>query len=286
MTYEYFLLQLEEKIHAYLEENETVRRVQVLKNNGVRLDGFCYRTEGHKEQPTVYVNQYYKKEISDTELESIAKLVIGTLRDSRLTQEKDLTQVLDYEKMKGHIFYRLISRSENEELLKDIPWIPWLDLALVFYLRIPEHIMSNATALIHTSHMEYWGISRKKLYRTAVENMMAVPMLLDPMESFLEGYGLIVPESGMYVLRCDQKEFGAAAIVNPRVMKACHQEIGEDYYVLPSSIHEVILFPKSLATCRKDLDELVQEVNASCVNREDYLSDHAYLYCARSGKMS
>lgn len=286
MTYEYFLIQLENKIRTYLEGDEKVRRVQVLKNNGVRLDGFCYHLEGHKEQPTVYVNHYYRNGISDREIMDVARLVLQIQRDSRLKKEKELEQILDFEKMKSHIYYRLISRSKNEELLQDIPWIPWLDMALVFYLRIPDHIINNATALIHTSHMEHWGITRKRLYRLAVENMMNVPMVLDPMGDFLEGYGYEVSDSGMYVLRCDQKDFGASAIVNPKVMQNCFRQLGEDYYVLPSSIHEVVLLKKSMATTREELDALIQEVNATCVSQEDYLSDHAYLYCSESGTLS
>ncbi len=286
MTYEYFLLQLEEKIMDCLKGKESVRRVQVLKNNGVKLDGFCYRIEGHREQPTVYVNHYYREGLSDTEVKEIAALVLKIQRDSRLKKENDLAQVLEFEQMKTHIFYRLISREKNKELLKDVPWLPFLDLALVFYLRIPEHIISHATALIHTSHMERWGITRKRLYQTAVENMVRTSMYLEPMENFLEEYGLEVPESGMYVLSCGDKEFGAAVIVNPDVMRDCARRLGEDYYVLPSSIHEVILLPKSLASSREDLDELVQEVNETCVSREEYLSDHAYLYCVETGKLS
>ncbi|MBR5509317.1 MAG: hypothetical protein IKV59_04630 [Lachnospiraceae bacterium] len=286
MTYEYFLLRLEERILDCLKEKESVRRVQVLKNNGVKLDGFCYRIEGHREQPTVYVNHYYKEEISDRNIKEIAALVLKVQRESSLKRENELVQVLDFEKMKNHIFYRLISREKNTELLKDVPWLPFLDLALVFYLRIPEHIIDHATALIHTSHMERWGISRKRLYQTAAENMARTSIYLEAMEAFLEEYGLEVQESGMYVLSCGDKEYGAAVIVNSDVMKECGRRLGEDYYVLPSSIHEVILLPESLATSEKDLDELVQEVNETCVSQEDYLSDHAYRYCVKTGRLS
>ena len=40
MTYEYFLIRLEQKIQEKLKEGEAVKSVQVLKNNGEELDGF------------------------------------------------------------------------------------------------------------------------------------------------------------------------------------------------------------------------------------------------------
>lgn len=285
MTYEFFLMQLEESIVKKLHKDESVKRVQVLKNNGIRLDGFCYRTEGHREQPTVYVNQYYQEGIGEEELREIAEFVLKIQRNSSLKKEMDLSQVLDYEKMESQIYYRLISREKNEELLKDVPWIPWLDLAIVFYLKIPEHILEHATALIHMSHMEHWGVSIRKLHRTAVENMNRLPVHIEPMECILEGYGMELPHSGMHVLSCGGREFGASAIVNPRILKKCFQRLGENYYVLPSSIHEVILVPESLASDRKELDALIQEVNTLCVSREDYLSSHAYFYSSEIGQL-
>lgn len=278
MTYQTFLDMLEESVRMKLKAQEKIRRIEILKNNGVKLDGFSYEKEGHREQPTVYVNHYYSPDLEEKELEEIAKLVVKLQRDSILIPGKDLAQVLEYPKMKEQVYYRLVSREKNEELLGRIPWIPWLDLALVFYLRIPGHIIKNATALIHTSHLEHWGLTLGELYRTASENMKKLSVLLKPMEEFLENYHPEVPRSGMYVLSTEKKEFGAAAIVSPKVQNMCYEKIGEDYYVLPSSIHELILLPVSMAAGREELEALVREVNSFCVSEEDYLGGRVYRY--------
>lgn len=278
MTYEVFLSLLEKTVSLKLKEKEEVRRIRILKNNGVKLDGFSYRRDGHREQPTVYVNHFYHPELEEKELEMIAETIVKIQRDSMLLPEKNLAQVLEYPEMKEQIYYRLVSREKNTELLEQIPWVPWLDLALVFYLRIPEHIIKNATALIHTAHMEHWGLTLGELYRNAAENMKKLTVMLKPMEAFLEGYGPGNVNSGMYVLGMEKKEFGAAAIVSSEVQKMCCERMGEDYYILPSSIHELILLPVSMADGRKGLEQLVREVNACCVKEEDYLGAHVYRY--------
>ena len=285
MTYEYFLAYLEELMLKRLKTGESVQKVQILKNNGVKLDGFSYCIKGRRERPTVYVNQYYHEQISEKELDDIAATVLKLQRESRLLPADDLAQILDFESVKARIFYRLISRKRNEELLSQSPWLPWLDMAIVFYLRIPEHIVKNATALIHTNHMEQWEITLGELYRTAARNMSKEPVLLEPMESFLENCGFQPLSSSMHVLSNRRKEFGAALIVDPKVQRMCFRKLGEDYYVLPSSIHELILLPASQTVCREELDELVQEVNESCVSREDYLSGHAYFYSSCIGQI-
>lgn len=285
MTYKAFLDLLEQSVCRKLEKQEKIRRIEILKNNGVKLDGFSYWKEGHREQPTIYVNHYYRQDMEEQELDEIADLIVKIQRDSILAPENNLAQVLEFPKMKDRIYYRLISREKNEELLAQVPWLPWLDLALVFYLRIPEHIIKNATALIHTAHMEHWGLTLGELYRTASENMKKISVLLKPMEEFLEDYHLEALNSGMYVLSTEKKEFGAAVLISPEVQKMCFERFKEDYYVLPSSVHELILLPVSLAVSRRDLEELVQEVNSFCVSEEDYLGDHVYRYSSVLGQV-
>lgn len=285
MTYESYLNILEERLNGRLHGTESVCRVQVLKNNGVKLDGFSYHVEGHKEQPTVYVNNYYREEMSGEEIEEVARLVLKVQRESRLIPGQALEDILNYPKMKSMVYYRLISQERNKELLKQVPWLPWLDLAIVFYVRIPGDIVENATALIHTIHMEHWGIPIQELYRAAAENMAKVPVRMEPMEEFLEDFGFGMLHSGMQVLSSGNREYGAAVIVDPNVLRQCFQRLGEDYYILPSSIHEVILLPVSRTAGRESLDMMIQEVNQKCVSREEYLSDHAYRYCAKDEKV-
>jgi hypothetical protein len=285
MLYGSFLDCLEKEILHRSVSGEKIHRIQILKNNGVRLDGFSFQTEFRKEQPTVYVNHYYKEEIRLQEVEKIAEQILGVMRQSALRPGCNLEELLDYEKMKSRIFYRLISRKKNEELLKEVPFLPWLDLALVFYIRVPEDFLENATILIRNEHMERWKLDLHELYQRAIQNRRKTQVLFCPMEQFLENCGLSDVQSGMYVLSNEYREYGAAAIADPDIQKMCAQKLGENYYVLPSSIHEVILLPESMATTREELDALVQEANACCVSQEEFLSDHAYYYSAEKERL-
>jgi len=285
MQYEEFLEVLEKKLCPKLKEGEQIRRVQVLKNNGLKLDGFSYCVEGHKEQPTIYVNHYYREDIADEEFGKAADQILRILRGCQLFSENDVTHILDYSQVKDRIYYRLVSREKNRELLEQVPYLPWLDLAIVFYIRIPENMIKNATALIYTKHMDRWGITLGDLYRTASNNMAKLSIELTPMEQFLEGFGMEASHTGMYVLRSSEQDFGAAVIVDKKVLVGCCQRLGEDFYVLPSSIHEVILLPVSIASSKEELEEMVREVNENCVGQEDYLSGRVYQYSSVLGRL-
>ena len=58
----------------------------------------------------------------------------------------------------------------------------------------------------------------------------------------------------------------------------CVKKLGGDLYILPSSVHEVILIPKTKDLSVKELNEMVCEINSSQVPTEDVLADCIYEY--------
>ncbi len=94
------------------------------------------------------------------------------------------------------------------------------------------------------------------------------------------------PDAEMYILNTKKPEFGAAVFVDSQVRRICARQIGGSYYILPSSIHELILLPDKVDYERKELDELGKgRSTASVVEAEDFLSDHAYYYNAQKDRI-
>ncbi len=285
MTYDRFLDLLEEEISSRLAPGEYVRRVHVLKNNNVHLDGFSCMMPGRREQPTVYVNHYYRSSPDPGYIREIAQMVLSLQHDSRVLPGEELRRFLEYENAQEQIYCRLISAARNTELLEQVPHRKWLDLAIVYYLKIPDHIIKNATALVRTEHIQSWGLTPDELHETAVRNMRREPAFFQPLEQLLEEYGLGDAKSHLYVLSNSRKEYGAACILDPGVQMMCMERLGGDYFVLPSSVHEVILLPAEETPKNADLEEIVHTVNRRCVSREEYLSGNVYYYSSKEKRV-
>lgn len=133
------------------------------------------------------MNHYYRENAKEEYVQEVAHMILGIQRESMAFPLMIWNQVLDFERMKKRIFFRLVSKEKNADLLKKVPYVEWQDLALVFYLKIPEEIVKHATAIIHTNHMERWGVEVEELYRTAKANMEEMPLFFHPIEDFLEG---------------------------------------------------------------------------------------------------
>lgn len=90
----------------------------------------------------------------------------------------------------------------------------------------------------------------------------------------------------MYVVTTSRQYDGASVIVSKPFLEDVHKKLGEDYYVLPSSRHEVLAVPVSRAPELPDLKEMVHVVNETEVQDRDWLSDDVYYFDGRSLKLA
>jgi hypothetical protein len=92
-------------------------------------------------------------------------------------------------------------------------------------------------------------------------------------------------EMQMYVLTNNIRMNGAACITYPEVLKNFAREQESDLYIIPSSVHEVILIPVQHWEKSK-LDEMVVEVNENELDPVEILSDHVYIFKREEGEIS
>lgn len=123
------------------------------------------------------------------------------------------------------------------------------------------------------------------LYQQAILNTprLLPPKLLDMntlLREFASGILDTAPSapSPLYVLTNSQKLYGASSILYSRILENFALTKKSDFYILPSSIHEVLLLPADSQTSPVELNKMVQDVNQTQLSREDILSDHVYYY--------
>ena len=90
-------------------------------------------------------------------------------------------------------------------------------------------------------------------------------------------------ESPLFVLTNEAKLFGAVYMFLPEVMDKIADEKGDDLYILPSSIHEILILKTSELDDLPRLQHMVQDINEMQVPMEQRLSNHVYRYSKRDG---
>ncbi|MDD3141789.1 MAG: DUF5688 family protein [Lachnospiraceae bacterium] len=196
--------------------------------------------------------------------------------------------------MKDKIVCKVVNRDANEHMLENFPHKDLEDLAVIYQIALGGDGDGIATINISDQLLDGYGINKDELHDIAVQNTAELrPASFRSMqEVIMEMMGASELEdmdmSGgmpMYVLTNEDKMHGAAAMLYPDLMDEIAEKVGGDFFVLPSSIHELLIIPKDSGAERGELENMVQEVNATQVAPDEVLSDQVYEYDAKEHEL-
>lgn len=303
MLYQEFVYAVEERVNRKLEGGVKASLYTATKNNGRQRQGMMIEYPGINISPTIYLEEFYERYQNGKTLDDIVKEILEYYEKIRCRSSWDASGVLDYEKMRKKIMPKLIHTDKNKELLCDVPHQELLDMSIVFYVLMDLTGKTTATMLVRNSHMREWGTDKETLYEDAKKNAgVLMPAQLFPMRKLVEQMleeketeriNLLessdyceIKKDYMYVLTNPCCIFGAACIAYPHVLEMVGEVLGEDFYILPSSIHETILVPASCSVQPDELNQMICEINATQVAAEEVLSDHCYYYDRAAKKVT
>lgn len=298
MNYQQFVCIIREKVNYLLDSTAHAELHSTLKNNGHERIGLTISHQNTNIFPTIYLEEYYSHYQKGRGINDIAKNIVHLYHEVKFEKDWDIEQVHNFEYAKSKLVYKLIHLEKNQELLKGIPFVPYLDLAIVFYLLLDSSETGSASILISNELQHVWKVDLSDLYSIASLN---TPKLLSaelvPMNTVIqellgyvsaedfESHDFDENDSHLFVLSNELRHLGAACILYDRVLEDIGNQLNEDFYVLPSSIHETIILPASYHIRDFDLDEMIVEINATQVSAEETLSDHAYYYSRKESKL-
>ena len=77
-----------------------------------------------------------------------------------------------FNNVKDYIVYKVINHDRNKELLSNVPYVNYLDLAIVFYRIIPETVDSKEkkAVLITNTQAKLWETNPSDLMLAASDN--------------------------------------------------------------------------------------------------------------------
>lgn len=283
MTYYQFIQAVERKLKEEVKDSVSVCVYTAEKNNGTVRKGITLSREGINISPIIYLEEYFERFKRGSSLEYITAEILRLYQEVCFYKPWKEKNLEDYEEIKDRIVYRLINREANEKMLKDVPFVPYLDLAIVFYVLLEVNRFGTATMAICNEHLKIWKISEKELFRQAEKNTSVLlrdefQTMSAVIEELTSQEILSEEEDVMYVLSNQIRSYGASAILYQGRLEAIGMYLKSNYYVLPSSVHEVIVIPENEAMGIQSLSAIVQEINQTQVQEEEVLSNHAYYY--------
>lgn len=275
-------------LRTFEERGEKVRvyKKSVIKNNGFELTALSVCREDYAISPTVYVEDYYQKYKDTGNLDMVMEDIYKSFDDKMYESKVDTDAFCNFKEIKDNIIFRLVNRSRNEKILKDIPNLPYLDLSITFRWVVNVDTDGMSSVLISNKDMERWNINIQYLFQLSIENTMRIfPLYIENLFDMLnkiyeiDAYENIRNEKGqLYIITNHIGINGASAILYPGAIEKCLEKVGTDMYIMPSSVHEMLFISAEYVEDIETLKELVEEANSTVVHCTEVLSDNIYFY--------
>jgi len=296
MKYKEFMAGVKEALERKLPERKaSVEINRIVKSNDRVKDSISIIVPGRASSPTVYLNDFYEWHMKGGTIEEISDKILEIFDHSMKDVPEEFLRFDRFEEAKPNITLKVLNTAINEAYLADTARVEYLDLSVVFYctaiVGVQRHVFCSK---ISKELMEKWGIDEHTLYDLARRN---TPRLLgvylrevkDVIMEMLEGtddpardsllWALEDDErSPMYILSNYTRNSGAGNMFAEGILQSLAEQLGDDLYLIPSSVHEVLVIPVNSRLTREEVDAMVADVNRTVLRPEDILSDHVYIY--------
>lgn len=292
MKYVDFLEQVKSQVSDRVGEEARICICPVTKNNALELDGLSIMERDDNVSPVIYLNGYYQEFQGGRTMERIVDQILETYQRGKTLRYLNPDFYTDIRQVKGRLLCRLVNFEKNRRLLETVPHRRFLDLAIVYCCTMEHEKIGTASILVRNDHLALWGLEDEELHEIAVDNMRRQQpfdfMSMEEMLQSLLNSNETAKKEGtlpLYVLTNREKHYGAVWMTDPGALAQIGEELNEDYYILPSSVHECMVLPASMEASEQALKKMVTEINATQVAPEEVLADSVYRYDRKTGSL-
>ena len=190
-----------------------------------------------------------------------------------------------YEEIKNRLIFQIVSSEDNREMLSHLPHMELEDMSAVLRVDLGAYPDATTTALATSEMIAYYGVTEKQMFDDAFKAApLTHPAVVKRLDLLLnELSDGMFPEdenegNPLYVISTESECYGAAVILYPGFLEKTADRLASDFFLLPSSLHEMILIKDDGNLKAEELIQMVKEINASEVRAEDKLTDSVYHY--------
>lgn len=250
----------------------------------------CDVNNTYNVSPTIYMESLYSSYMEHGDMEVILERATEAIQGAMKECHNLKSKINNFTEETDQIIFQLIHTEQNKELLETMPHRNFLDMSIVYRRIIDIDEEGIFSAPINHNLADAMGLDEEDLYQLAYDNTRKIlkPKFYSMSQIIEELQGSIgVTEEEMsnkemeqstplYVVTNSIKNWGAASVLYLGQLQAFAEKLGSDLYLLPSSVHEMII-TEADSDMLETLESMVYEVNQT-LPIEDRLSNEVYLY--------
>lgn len=283
MSYDEFNELVRSKLSEICGNEFSVTVYEAVKNNSVSHKGVSIKENTGSIAPTIYLEEFYTDYCDGRDIEDIVNEILRIYSENRLGPGIEAERFSDFEWVKDRVFFKVVNKERNTALLGQVPFSLTLDLAVICGVYMGNYKNSFSSVLIRNEHLKMWHTDESEIRKLAKVNTPHImPYEVWSMHDLLKSMGMpqgeCSPEVPMYVLTNKDRVNGAGVMLYDGLLRKEAENLGSDLYILPSSVHELIVVPKSEGMDPGELRAMISDVNDTQVEKEEILSYSLYEY--------
>ncbi|MCM1235845.1 MAG: DUF5688 family protein [Ruminococcus flavefaciens] len=289
MNIKEFCYYVEGHIRDFLPEE--IRESAIISVHAKRKtnDAICYgltiRHGNEKVSPLLYLEDAWQRHENGEEMETVLRNLAEIYMEQPAAVPVDLS--FEYESVKDRVIFQIVNKEANRANLRERIYTDigqGLVKVYAIHQKLDGAMVEGDIPITHEVMRDY-GFDMQDILRDAEENTPQIyAPLFTSMEQALAGkredeFANGHPdECGFCVLSNTTGYRGAGVLFYSGMQKKIAEHFGKNYYVMPSSLHEVLVLPEGAGMTAEGLEQMVRAVNAEAVSREDFLSDKVMFY--------
>lgn len=266
-------------------EKRMMKEVRVFErkmNNSVVTHGFYVVDPDMSISSVLYFENWYKRFQGGYDMETIVNDIIKIIEEDRVTTAGNsiVANLTNFQIVKNNIIYCLVNYEKNKERLKGYIYERFLDLAKVYYVNMTLTDRSMGKVMIRKEMLRIWGVNENIVKQCGEKNtpeiypVQCMCLQQNPLGDETDDEGKSLK---MILVSNVTMHEGARVMVYPDMMKKLAEKEQSNLFIIPSSVHEILVVPYSEGEV-ETLLSMIKDVNSSCIDREEVLSDSLYIY--------
>ena len=289
LSFEEFKKEVLENIREKLPEGDYEIRTQKMETPTRSYEGLVIFDPGKNLAPAINLSEIYSYSAAvGANLGEAMDSIVDTYKFARRPFiDLDINKLLDYESVKEKVTVRLLNGERENAGLANSAHKELGSFEAAYYISVGE-----GESAITNKRLEKYGVSVDDLHEQAVKNVARVngaslhdiSEIVSPEYLFggTLGDGCLnkdepLEPGTMYTLT-NHGGYGAALILDTDLMDKIADRCGGKMYVIPSSVHEVIIVPDNGAIDPEELDSVIQTINRNEVKPEEVLGERSMIY--------
>ena len=262
-----------------------VEQTYVEKAQGESYGGIRLKIPGQVAAPVMNVEPFYEKVTTSVPYREVIE-DMDYYAQKALTEVPEISteQLTNYMEMKDRLTMQAIPIKGNEEMLAKTPHRQIADMAIIYRFVMNESERGAMSTVVTNDMMARYGLTADELHLDAAAAMRTErPYEIRPLFDVLGAMSPDFaeenqPDNMLYVATYGNNMYGAGSIGHPDFMEDAAVVMRGSFFILPSSIHEVLLLPDDGKVDYRELMAMVKNINETMVSPEERLTDNVYHY--------